>query len=60
MPKRHPVYERAEWKKRGLRRMNAGSYAIFYIPDAGAETVSIIRVMYNGRNIENVLSGAKK
>ena len=40
--------------------MNAGSYAIFYIPDAGAETVSIIRVMYNGRNIEDVLSGAKK
>ena len=44
-------YERGVWKKRGLRVMPVDRYCVFYIPDDDAETVTVVRVMYGGRNI---------
>lgn len=59
MPERHRLYEREPWKSRGLRVLPIDNYVIFYIPDAVTMIVTIIRIMYAGRDIENQLRLAK-
>ncbi|MBQ7872204.1 MAG: type II toxin-antitoxin system RelE/ParE family toxin [Oscillospiraceae bacterium] len=52
MPERYRRYEKELWHSRGLRIMPVDHYLVFYIPDAESETVSIIRVMYGGQDID--------
>ena len=51
MPNRYPAYLEEPWHSRGLRVMSVDNYLVFYIPDAATQTVSVIRVMYGGRDI---------
>ena len=50
-PYRFREYEKGVWKQRGLRVMPVDRYCVFYIPNDTTKTVTIIRVMYGGRNI---------
>lgn len=52
MPERYRRYDKEPWYSRGLRVMPVDNYCIFYIPDSEKEIVSIVRVMYGGRNID--------
>jgi len=54
-PQRHAVYPKNPWKSRGLRRVNVGNYAIFFVIIENTQTVVVIRIMYGGRNIERIL-----
>ena len=47
MPKRFPVY------KKDIRRLPVDHYLVFYTVDDSCKTVSVLRVMYGGRDIEN-------
>lgn len=55
MPERYRKYENEPWKSRGLRVLPVDNYVIFYIPDSNKKVVTILRVMYAGRDIENQL-----
>jgi toxin ParE1/3/4 len=55
MPERFRVYDVEPWRTRNLRIMPVDNYLVFYIPDRNAHTVSIIRVMYGGRDIASQL-----
>lgn len=55
MPNRYPAYLEEPWHSRGLRVMSVDNYLVFYIPDAAAQTVTIIRVMYGSRDIGSQL-----
>ena len=55
MPNRYPAYLEEPWHSRGLRVMSVDNYLVFYIPDAAAQTVTVIRVMYGGRDIASQL-----
>ena len=55
MPNRHPAYLDEPWHSRGLRVMSVDNYLVFYIPDAATQTVSVIRVMFGGRDIGSQL-----
>ena len=59
MPERNRLYEIEPLKSRGLRVLPIDNYVIFYIPDAVTMIVTIIRIMYAGRDIENQLRFAK-
>lgn len=52
MPERFLGNEKEPWHSRGLRIMPVNNYCVFYIPDAGNAVVTIIRVMYGGRDID--------
>ena len=52
MPGRFRLYDKEPWRSRGLRIMPVDNYLVFYIPDTEKETVSIIRIMYGGRDID--------
>lgn len=56
IPERFPRYGKEPWYSRGLRFAAIDNYIVFYIPDIEEQTVTILRVMYSGRNIEEQLS----
>lgn len=55
MPKRFRQYEKEPWYSRGLRLMPVDHYCVLYIPDTEKAVVTIIRVMYGGRDIDEQL-----
>ncbi len=55
MPERFRVYDKEPWRSRNLRIMPVDHYLVFYIPNREEETVTIIRVIYGGRNIDRQL-----
>ena len=55
LPGRFCAHEREPWKSRGLRTMLVDQYLVFYIPDFETETVTVLRIMYSGRNVERQL-----
>lgn len=56
-PERFRHYEKEPWCDRGLRVMPVDNYLVFYIPDKNVGIVTIIRVMYAGRDVDSQLGG---
>ena len=56
MPERYRKYEKEPWKSRGLRVLPVDNYVVLYIPDSDKKVVTILRVMYAGRDIGNQLN----
>ena len=56
IPERYRKYEKEPWKTRGLRVLPVDNYVILYIPDSDKKVVTILRVMYAGRDIDNQLN----
>ena len=54
-PQSFAPYQKEPWKSRGLRRVNSGKYAIFYIPTGDDKIVTVVRILYGGRDIDNIL-----
>ena len=52
MPERYRFYDREPWKSRGLHIVPVDNYCVLYIVDNDDRTVSIMRVMYGGRDID--------
>lgn len=55
MPLRHQLYKKEPWKRRGLRVLKVNNYLAFYLPVESKRMVVVIRIMYDGRNIEQHL-----
>ena len=55
MPNRYRAYQREPWHSRGLRVLPVDNFLVLYIPDEDSSIVTIVRVMYSGRDIENHL-----
>lgn len=56
MPERYRKYEKEPWKSCGLRVLPVDNYVVLYIPDSDKKVVTILRVMYVGRDIYNQLN----
>ena len=54
-PEKYRKYEKEPWHGRGLRIMPVDNYLVFYIPDKDAMVVTVIRVMYAGRDVDEQL-----
>lgn len=59
-PEKYRAYEKEPWKSRGLRVMPVDNYLVFYISDKETEIVTVIRVMYDGRDVDNQLMSHTK
>ena len=55
MPEKYRRYEREPWRSRGLRVFPVDNYLVFYIPNMETEVVTVIRVMYSGRDVDKEL-----
>ena len=54
-PEKFKPYEKEPWHSRGLRVMPVDNYLVFYIPDKETRIVTVIRVMYAGRDVDDQL-----
>ena len=54
-PEKFRQYEREPWKSRNTRVVPVDNYVIFYIPDKTKKLVTVIRVMYSGRDVDKQL-----
>ena len=52
LPERFQKYRYEPWFSRGLRVMTVDNYCVFYILNIEKAIVTIIRVMYGGRDVE--------
>ena len=41
--------------QKNVRKKLAGNYVMYYFPDAGAETIYILRVIYGRRSLDEIL-----
>ena len=55
MPERFRIYEEEPWHTRGLRIMPVDNFVVLYIPDKEKGIVTIIRIMYGGRDLPTQL-----
>jgi len=55
MPERFRVYDKEPWLSRNLRIMPVDNYFVFYIPNHEENVVTVIRVMYGGRDVDRQL-----
>lgn len=56
MPERYRVYDRKKWRERNLRVMPVDNYLIFYIPENKSHTVTVLRILYGGRDTDKQLN----
>ena len=54
-PRRHPTLDWEPWMSMGLRKMPVDNYYVFYRVDEKMQTVTILRIFYAGRDIENII-----
>lgn len=54
-PGRHPLVDWEPWQSMQLRHVPIENFIIFYQVDSGAKTVSILRIVYGGRDLEQIL-----
>ena len=52
MPERYRAYDRSYWRERNMRIMPVDNYLVFYVPTHENLTVTIMRILYGGRDIE--------
>ena len=56
MPMRFRPYKGEPGHSEGLRFFPVDNYLVFYLPDETRNTVSIVRIMYGGRDVRRQLS----
>lgn len=59
-PEKFRVYEKEPWHSRGLRVMPVDNYLVFYVPDKDTKIVTVLRVMYAGRDVDGQLNEGEK
>lgn len=60
MPERYRRYDREPWFSRGVRILTVDNFCVLYIPDSERKTVTILRVVYGGRNLDGILAEYEK
>ena len=55
-PQRYSLYDREPWCSRGLRTVPVDHYRVFYLTDDERAVVTVIRIMYAGRNADQQLN----
>ena len=55
LPLRFRLYDKKPWKSRNLCVMPVDNYIVLYIADKNKNIVTVVRIMYGGRNIEFLL-----
>ena len=55
MPLRNPAVDWEPWKSMGMYKIVVNNFVVFYTVDESVSTVTIIRIVYGGRGIVNLV-----
>lgn len=56
MPSRHPLVGWEPWQSMNMRKMPVDNFVIYYMVDDDTFRVTVIRILYGGRDAENILT----
>lgn len=56
MPERYRRYDKEPWRSHNVRILSVDNYCILYIPNNERKIVSILHVVYGGRNMDAILA----
>ncbi len=56
MPSRNPIVDWEPWKSMGIHKIPVDNFVVFYMVDSTSWTVTIIRIIYSGRDIQRIAS----
>jgi len=56
LPLGYPLSQKEPWKNRGLRFVPIDNYIAYFIPNEETKIVTVLRVMYGGRNTDEQLN----
>lgn len=51
LPTRHPLVDWEPWHSMNLRHVPVGHFVVFYRVQEAAQTVTVIRIVYGGRDL---------
>ncbi len=54
MPSRNPIVDWEPWKSMGMHKVPVDNFVVFYTVDDVALTVTIIRIVYGGRDMQRI------
>jgi len=57
MPARYAVVDWEPWQSMQMHKLPVNNYVIFYTVDYDACIVTIVRIFYGGRNIDEIVKG---
>jgi len=55
MPARYEAVHWEPWKSLNMRRIPVNRFVIYYAIDEAQRTVTIVRIFYGGRDVENII-----
>lgn len=59
MPSRYSLVDWEPWKEIGMHKVSVDNFVIFYTVDDNSMVVAIIRILYGGRDIKNIIVSNK-
>ena len=54
LPRRHPVVDWEPWQSMGMHRFTVEDFLLFYLIDQSTRTVTLVRIVYGGRDLQNL------
>ncbi len=54
-PLRHQLLTWEPWRSMGMRQMPVDRYIVYYLTDSAEQTVSVLRIIYGGRDLKRAL-----
>lgn len=54
LPGRHPVVDWEPWQSMGMHRFTVEDFLLFYLIDQSTRTVTLVRIVYGGRDLQNL------
>ena len=54
MPARYAFVDWEPWKSMGMHKLPVDNFVVFYMVDGDSMTVTVIRIVYGGRDIESL------
>ena len=55
-PNGHAQVDWEPWCSLGMRKLPIDNYVVYYLANSENSTVTIIRIFYGGRNVENIIN----
>lgn len=56
MPSRYPIVDWEPWQSMGMHKVPADNFIIYYTVNSDTYTVTVIRIVYGGRDVANIVN----
>lgn len=60
MPSRYAIVDWEPWRSMGMHRVPVDNFVIYYAVNTERCTVTVIRIFYGGRDVENIINSEGK